>query len=192
MKKRFIILTLTALIAVMLFGLSCAFAASAGLSVSGGGSYEVGKTVNITFTLSGTNVAQATTEITYDASVLQYTGGSGAILPSSASGVLKAQMGDGAAHSSMSVTLSFKTLKAGTSTVKINPYDVVDDNFEQMTCSAKSTTVTVKNPSTSVSSNANLSYLKISAGSLSPAFSPSVTSYTVNVGKDVSVCTISA
>ena len=85
MKKRFILLTLTLLIFAFILGLSSAFAASASVSVSGGGAYEVGKTVNITFTLSGTNIAQATTEIRYDSSVLQYTGGSGATLPSSAS-----------------------------------------------------------------------------------------------------------
>lgn len=192
MKKRFILLTLTLLIFAFILGLSSAFAASASVSVSGGGTYEVGKTVNITFTLSGTNIAQATTEIRYDSSVLQYTGGSGATLPSSASGVIRAQSGDGNAHSSMSVTLSFKTLKAGSSNISVNPVDVVNIDFEPMTCSSKSTTVTVKNAEASVSGNANLSSLRLSAGSLSPSFSPNTTTYSVNVANDVTTCTMSA
>lgn len=192
MKKRFILLTLTLLIFAFILGLSSAFAASASVSVSGGGAYEVGKTVNITFTLSGTNIAQATTEIRYDSSVLQYTGGTGATLPSSASGVIRAQSGDGNAHSSMSVTLSFKTLKAGSSSISVNPVDVVNIDFEPMTCSAKSTTITVKNAEASVSGNANLSSLRLSAGSLSPSFSPNTTTYSVNVGNDVTTCTMSA
>lgn len=191
MKKRPVLLTLIILIATMLLSMSVAFGASASLSISGGGTYNVGDTVRITFTLSGTNIAQATAQISYDSSVLQYTGGSGATLPSSASGVLRAQIGDGSAHSSMSVTLNFKALKAGSSSVSISPTDVIDYEFNSMSCSAKSTTVTVKNSSSSASGNANLSSLRISAGSLSPAFSPKTTSYTVNVGNSVTTCTMS-
>ncbi len=55
--------------------LSSAFAASASLSVSGGGSYNVGDSVRVTFTISGSNLGNGTAEIKYDSSVLQYTGG---------------------------------------------------------------------------------------------------------------------
>ena len=192
MKKRFLLLTLNILLVLFIMSLSSAFAASASLSVSGGGSYNVGDTVRVTFTISGSNLGNGTAEIKYDSSVLQYTGGSGATLPSSASGVITANMGDGNARSSFTVTLNFKALKSGSSTVSVNPYDIVDYNFETVSCSAKSTTVTVKNASTSVSGNANLASLKVSAGSLSPAFSANTTSYTVNVGHDVTVCTVSA
>jgi len=192
MKKRRGLLTLTILLAGLLISLSAAFGASARLSISGGGTYNVGDNVRVTFTLSGTNIAQATTEISYNSSVLQYTGGSGATLPSSASGVIIAQAGDGKAHSSMTVTLNFKALKAGSSNISINPNDVIDYDFNPMTCSAGSASVTVKNSSASVSGNANLSSLRISAGSLSPSFSPNTTTYTVNVGNDVTTCTMSA
>ena len=46
--------------------------------------------------------------------------------------------------------------------------------------------------STSASSNANLSYLRVSSGSLSPSFSANTTEYRVNVGNDVTTCTMSA
>lgn len=112
MKKRFLLLTLNILLVLFIMSLSSAFAASASLSVSGGGSYNVGDTVRVTFTISGSNLGNGTAEIKYDSSVLQYTGGSGATLPSSASGVITANMGDGNARSSFTVTLNFKALKS--------------------------------------------------------------------------------
>ncbi len=103
--------------------------------------------------------------------------------------------GDGNAHSSLSVTLTFEALKVGSSNISVSPggdEGIIDYDGNPLSVSSKSTTVSVTNPSSSASSNANLSSLKVSAGSLSPSFSPSRTSYTVNVGEDVSVCTISA
>lgn len=192
MKKRTVLLTLTILIAALLMCLTTALGASASLNVSGGGTYNVGDTVKITFTVSGTNVAQAHARITYDNSVLQYTGGSSATLPSSAAGVVQAQFGDGNAHSSMSVTLTFKALKAGSSSVSVEASDIIDIDFNPMSGATKSVAVTVKNPSQAASGNANLSSLRVSAGSLSPSFSPNTTSYTVNVANSVTTCTMTA
>lgn len=193
MKRRILLLTLNILAAMLIFSLAFAFAASASLSVSGGGTYNVGDTVRVTFTVSGDKIGNGTAEITYNSGVLKYTGGSGATLPSSASGVVVANFGNGTGQSSVSVTLNFKALKSGNSSVAVNPYDIVNYNdFSQMSCSSKSVSVSVKNASPSVSSNANLASLRISAGSLSPSFSPNTTSYTVNVGNDVTTCTVSA
>ena len=180
------------LIAALLMCLTTALGASASLSVSGGGTYNVGDTVKITFTVSGTNIAGGQARITYDNSALQYTGGSGATLPTSAAGVVQAQYSDGYAHSSMSVTLTFKALKAGSSSVSVEAYDVIDIEYKEMSGSTKSVAVTVKNPSQAASGNANLSSLRVSAGSLSPSFSPNTTSYTVNVANSVTTCTMTA
>ena len=175
--------------------ISNALGASASLSISGGGSYTVGSTIRITYTFSATNIAGASAQIVYDASVLSYKGCSGGTAPSSASGVINVYAGDGNAHSSLSVTLTFEALKVGSSSISVSPggdEGIIDYDGNPLSVSSKSTTVSVTNPSSSASSNANLSSLKVSAGSLSPSFSPSRTSYTVNVGEDVSVCTISA
>lgn len=192
MKKRILLLTLNILLVGFIMSFSGAFASSASLSISGGGTYNVGDTVRVTFTLSGKDLGNATVDIKYDSGVLQYTGGSGGTLPPSASGLIKANLGDGNARSSFTVTLNFKALKSGTSTVSVNPFDISDYNFNAVSCSAQSTSVTVKNVSASASGNANLASLKVSAGRLSPAFSPNTTSYTVNVGNEVTVCTVSA
>lgn len=192
MKKRLILLVLILLLAISMTNVT-AFGASANLAVSGGGTYTKGNTVNITYTYSGTNFGVANTNITYDSSVLKYKSCSGGTA-SAASGVLNVIAGDGNKRSSLSVTVSFEAIKAGSSTVTVSTGSggVVDYDGNDLSVSSRSATVTVKDPAPQVSGNANLSSLKVSAGSLSPAFSPSRTSYTVNVGKDVSVCTISA
>ena len=195
MKKRLIVLTLILCLMFSFCSISNALGASASLSISGGGSYTVGSTIRITYTFSATNIAGASAQIVYDASVLSYKGCSGGTAPSSASGVINVYAGDGNAHSSLSVTLTFEALKVGSSSISVSPggdEGIIDYDGNPLSVSSKSTTVSVTNPSSSASSNANLSSLKVSAGSLSPSFSLSRTSYTVNVGEDVSVCTISA
>lgn len=195
MKKRLIVLTLILCLMFSFCSASNALGASASLSISGGGSYTVGSTIRITYTFSATNIAGTSAQIVYDASVLSYKGCSGGTAPSTASGVINVYAGDGNAHSSLSVTLTFEALKVGSSNISVSPggdEGIIDYDGNPLSVSSKSTTVSVTNPSSSASSNANLSGLKVSAGSLSPSFSPSRTSYTVNVGEDVSVCTISA
>lgn len=180
------------LLVISAFNTATVFGASASFSVSGGGTYNVGDTVRITYTYSGATFGVATTVIKYDPSILQYqsppSGGEG---PSTASGEIRVIAGSGNQSSTLSVTVTFKALKAGSSTISFS-HDVVDYDFNQLSVPSKSTTVTVTNSSSSASGNANLASLSVSAGTLSPSFSASRTSYTVNVDNDVTVCTISA
>ena len=191
MKRVLGILTITILLLTMI-GTTFAFGASASLSVSGGGSYTKGSTVTITYTYSGDSIGSATSDISYNASVLQYVSCSGGTAPGSASGVFSVTSANGQESSSLRVTLTFKAIGTGSTTVSVKPIDVYNYDFEQLSCSASSTTVTVTNPAPAVSSNANLSALSVSAGRLSPAFSPSKTTYDIHVGADVKVCTVSA
>lgn len=192
MRKRLILLMVITLLVISVFNTATVFGASASFSVSGGDKYNVGDTVRITYTYSGATFGVATTVIKYDPSILQYqsppSGGEG---PSTASGEIRVIAGSGNQSSTLSVTVTFKALKAGSSTISFS-HDVVDYDFNQLSVPSKSTTVTVTNSSSSASGNANLASLSVSAGTLSPSFSASRTSYTVNVGNDVTVCTISA
>ena len=191
MKKRLGLLTI-AILLLALIGTTVAFGASASLSVSGGGSYTKGSTVTITYAYSGDSIGSATTDISYNASVLEYVSCSGGTAPGSASGVFSVTSANGQESSSLRVTLTFKAIGAGSTTVSVKPVDVYSYDFELLTCSSSSTTVTVTNPAPTVSSNANLSALSVSAGKLSPGFSPSKTTYDVHVGSDVTICTVSA
>ena len=76
--------------------------------------------------------------------------------------------------------------------MSVEASDIIDIDFNPMSGATKSVAVTVKNPSQAASGNANLSSLKVSAGSLSPSFSPNTTSYTVNVANSVTTCTMTA
>lgn len=191
MRKRFSLLVFILAMVMAVASASVAFAANASLSVSGGGSYTKGNIVTIRYTYSGSSISGATSQITYDSSVLQYVSCSGGVAPSSASGVFSVQAGDGNDHTSMSVTLTFKAIGTGSTRVSVGTSDLIDYDGNALNCPSSSTTVTVTNPAPSVSSNANLSGMTASAGSLSPTFSPGRTSYTVYADKDETVCLIS-
>ena len=186
-RNKTIILMVIAVVTMLIASCSIAVAASATVSVSGG-SVNKGETVTVNITYSGANYGTAAADITYDKSYLQfescsatYGGGSGKITVS---------MVD-VNKNSLSCSIKFKALKAGSTSVSVIPVEAYDMSGEELTASAKSATVTVKDPSTAASSNANLSSLKVSSGSLSPAFSSGTTSYNVKVSNDVTSCTLS-
>ncbi len=193
MKKRLrLFVFLIAMMALVFSSATAAFAADATLSVSGGGTYTKGDTVTVNFTYSAASLGGGTSSITYDASVLEYVSCSGGIAPGSASGVFSVQMGDGNNNTSMSVTLTFNAIGTGSSSVSVSTTDLIDYDGNTLNYPSSSTTVTVTDPAPTVSSNANLASLYVSAGSLSPSFSADITSYTVYVGESDTVCLISA
>ena len=189
-KKRYITFIAAFILMVAALFSESAFAAATA-SISGGGNYKVGQTVTIKFTYSGASYGTAKVIFRYDTSVLQFKNCSGTY--GGTSGVTPVSLSSGGSNT-LGCTLTFKAVGTGNTTVKAETEELydIDENDLSSSVSTKSTTVSVTNPSTQVSSNANLSSMSVSAGSLSPSFSPSVTSYTVNVGSDVSVCTISA
>ena len=193
MRKRLILLMVITLLVISVFNTATVFGASASFSVSGGGKYNVGDTVRITYTYSADSLGIAKTTLKYDSSILQYQSCSGGTAPTSAAGELPVLAGgDGTLLKTISVTVTFKALKTGSSTISFSHDEVLDYDGHSLSVSSKSTTVTVTNSSSSASGNANLASLSVSAGTLSPSFSASRTSYTVNVDNDVTVCTISA
>ena len=189
-KKRYITFIAAFILMVAALFSESAFAAATA-SISGGGNYKVGQTVTIKFTYSGASYGTAKVIFRYDTSVLQFKNCSGTY--GETSGVTPVSLSSGGSNT-LGCTLTFKAVGTGNTTVKAETEELydIDENDLSSSVSTKSTTVSVTNPSTQVSSNANLSSMSVSAGSLSPSFSPSVTSYTVNVGSDMSVCTISA
>lgn len=182
------------IIALLAMNLSVANGASASTSFyASKKQYTMSETVAVTVTYSSsTTVGVATAIIDYDNGALKYLR-SDADQANGSGGVVKATKVDTSGKSSLSMTFYFQPLKSGDSNVSLTTDECADFDGNALTVGGTSTVkISVTNPSTSVSSNANLSSLKVSAGSLSPSFSPSRTSYTVNVGGDVKVCTISA
>lgn len=140
-------------------------------------------TVNISVSGSGSEIYMCDLYVTYDASVLQivsgHSGGGG--------GTVRVLSTD-----STSFSLVFKALKPGTSSIKLASNSIVSSELEdKLTISGGNGSVTV-NSSANLSSNNNLSSLKIAESALSPEFSSDVTSYTAAIGQDVSRLTVSA
>ncbi|MGN0736246.1 MAG: cadherin-like beta sandwich domain-containing protein [Anaerovoracaceae bacterium] len=168
-----------------------AFAASAKVSLSGGGTVEKGDSLTITLKYSGATFGSATARVTYDSSILEYSSCSGAEA-NGGGGTVILTMANGSGVESLSCKLKFKAKKAGSTSVSVSTTDVYNIDLEELSASSASTTVTVKSTADKASTNADLSAMRVSSGTLSPSFSPSVTSYKVKVHNSVTTCTISA
>lgn len=190
-KKKYITFIAVLILLVTSIFTETAFAAATA-SISGGGNYKVGQTVTVNFTYGGVTYGTAKTTFRYNTSVLQFQSCSAQVY-NGTSGVTTVSLVSGGS-STLGCTLTFKAIGTGSTSVTAETSELydIDGNDILSSVSTRSTTISVTNPSSQVSGNANLSYMSVSAGSLSPSFSPSVTSYTVNVGSDVTVCTISA
>jgi len=159
---------------------------SIGLSKS---SVTVGNEVKATITFNPGEAMYAVQGIiNYNSSVLEYKSGTA----SGGAGTLEL-VESPSGETSISYTLTFKAIAAGSCTISLADcrYATAGANgAEEKALAGSSVNVSVKD--VTLSSNANLKSLRLSAGSLSPAFSPSVTTYSVTVENAVTVCKISA
>lgn len=113
----------------------------------------------------------------YNSSIVEFVSGSNA---GGAAGKLKLSQYDGNGVHEFKFTLTFKALAVGTSTFEFSSTEIQNYDFEYLNGVSTSAKVTVEEDKP-LSSNNYLSSLKISSGSLSPAFSKNVLNYTVNV-----------
>ena len=205
----------------LLIGLfpSEAFAASGRVTVSSvSGKVGSGVSVKCTATISGADIGGADVTLTYDASALKLVscssganGGSGSVLYSG--------MATAAGQTALSFTVNFEILKEGSHKIETTYASIFDWDFNDVDTGKGSGTVTGKaettppptvdptpdpnpnpnpnpnpdpKPDNKKDSNSKLKSLRISLGTLSPAFSENVERYTVTVGGDVKSITISA
>lgn len=183
MKKAF--KSIFSLIMVMMITISAfAFSVSAAsATISGTGEFEVGKTFNVTvrFNADATLYAVEAT-VSYNSSVLRLNSVSGADYNIGNGSVKIVDDGFSATKPSQtsSYTLNFTAIAAGNSTISAS----LLGGGEAESKASASAAVTVVTPKPS--SNANLASIKLSAGSLSPAFNPNTTNYNVTIKYDVS------
>lgn len=183
-KFKYIILSIFALFFTIVIQAQPALAASGSITASGGGTFQVGDTVSITLnvkadeTLYGVDVG-----VNYDASVLEYTGNS----DYGGNGTLRYPIS--ASSATPSVTINFKAKQAGTSSVSLSNAIAVGTDEFQLTASG--TSVTVAAPS-NYSKDNSLKSLKISPGTLSPAFTPHTVNYTATVPNSTTKLTVDA
>ncbi len=153
----------------------------------------VGSTVTVTvkFT-SDVPVGSLQASMKYDAAVLEYVSTGNGVAANGGSGVLTFSWYATAQPTAktFSFTVTFKAKAAGSSAVSLSTAELCDWDLNDLGTPSGSVTVNVQNPQKS--GNANLSTLYISSGTLSPAFSPSVTSYNIVIPNSVTVLTVSA
>ena len=160
------------------------FAAGSSVSVSKS-SVTVGSTVTATVTLdAGEAIYGVQAVINYDSNILEYKSGT-AVGDAGTLKLIESPSGE----TKVSYTLTFTAKKAGNCTISTS-----DCFYSGVTAdkglSGASASVAVKD--VTLSSNANLKSMRLTAGTLSPAFSPSVTTYSVTVDNSVTECRISA
>lgn len=194
--KRFKNIILGILVAGMLtvaapVGGISAYASSAKISFSDP-SATVGQefSVNVKISSQDGNLGASDVVLSYDPSVIEFVSGNNA--SGGAGSVRLVGTMDSNSTKAFSYTLKFKAVQAGNTSISVGSYEVYDSDAQAVTVSKTGTaSVKVKAPATS-SAEAALSSLKISPGTLSPAFSPNVTSYTAQVGASVDKLAVSA
>lgn len=181
-------LALVAVMTVLLFPVMSAKAAS-GSAYVGGASGEAGSEVTISLSLSSdVEIGASSINLSYDPSSIEFVSGSDM---SGGGGAISAVYSD-TFNGSLNKTFTVKILKAGSSTISVlSSSYMVSMEGDKVLVTGGPATVTGIAPVTYSTDN-NLASLSISPGTLSPAFSPSVTTYTTSVGADCSQLVVSA
>ena len=192
LKKTIKTLITSVVIILMLFSVFVIEVSAASVSV-GGGNYTVGQsfTIRVNYNSGGAPIYTSHIDLTYNSSVLQLTGVSGAEYKTSGStvSITDDKLSNNAKNvTSGSYSLSFKAISVGSSSIKVSAYGV-DGQLNKLSASSGST-ITVSTPAPS--SNANLSSLRIDGVGLSPAFSQNVTTYNASVANSVETISIKA
>jgi len=168
-----------------------ALAATASISFSDP-SVTVGSEVNVTMKVSSTDGTLSRADITlgYDTNLLQFVSGTDA---EGGAGTVRVKGAtNGAGTGTLEYNLKFNTLSSGSAAIKLANFEVYDtDEAIAEVTHQGSSTVTVSSGATS-SSNALLSSLMVSPGTLTPEFSSTITEYSVIVGTDVNTLAINA
>ena len=174
-------------LSLALFGAQAAGSSSA-VSVSSSG-VTVGSTFTVTVKVSAGSIGSVEGQLTYDPSVVEFVSGSDA--NGTAGSVKMSKWATAANTSSLSFSLTFTAKAAGRTALSFQTTEVTDFEEAPLTGSSAAANVTVSAPVV-LSGNANLASLKVSAGTLSPAFSANTTSYSVTVPNSVTKVTVSA
>ncbi len=149
----------------------------------------VGETVTVTVSVvvdSGISTLDA--ELNYDDTRLEFLSGSSGV--SGGSGSIRLFYCSEEETTKVDFSLKFKAQEAGDAVIRMTHGEATDREENPVVCGLGSETMTIHAckqdsfPSAQCSSEARLSSLTVSSGSLSPAFSPDVYDYSVTVAAD--------
>lgn len=148
-------------------------------------------TVNMKITGSdGETINSSDVMLSYDSSSLEFVSGTGAT--GGAGSLRVVGNADTTSATELSFALKFKALKAGNSQITVSTQEVYDKDGQTVNIDREGSSAVTIAGAAGASSEAGLSDLQISPGSLSPSFSADVTEYTATVGSDTDKITVSA
>lgn len=150
-------------------------------------------TVNVKFTCTtGEKIGKTVVMLSYDTSAMEFVSGEPDV--SGGNGAIRV-IGSASGTSESAATLHFKALKAGSSKIQVTDYEGYDADEQLLDITqlgSSSVTINAGSTAASASNDASLASLQISPGTLSPAFSAAVDSYTASVSLDTEKLTVSA
>ncbi|HZK22196.1 MAG TPA: cadherin-like beta sandwich domain-containing protein [Oscillospiraceae bacterium] len=188
--KKAVSIILIALLGVSLFvPMANAATAKATIALSSS-SVTIGNTVKVTVKYTADEaIGTWDFKLNYDKEYLEYVNGA----DSGGSGVLNfCSWSESENQKTISQTVTFKTRKIGSTTVSTSTSAIVSNStISKMNASNASASITIK-AKPEASTNANLSSLKVSPGTLSPEFSASTTDYKMTVDYSVTNLAVSA
>ena len=183
----------TAAVMMLVFALPFqSFAASAKIAFSdpstqAGSEFDVRMKFTST---SGDTLGNTDVMLAYDATALEFLGGSENA--SGGSGAIRVTSGmEG--KTEIVTNLKFRALKAGTTQITVSSWEGYDADGQTLTMDKQgSSTIQIAAGEQTYSSDAALQSLQISPGTLEPAFSPDVENYTATVGLETERLTVGA
>lgn len=160
---------------------------SASIDISAS-SVDIGNEVEVTLRFSNTTatISRVQCNLTYNETVVE------AVSQSGGGGNIRVDEIVATPANEYTVTYTFRALAEGSSTFTIENCQLWGENDTPIGTPTASKTLSVKDTSSLLSSNANLKSLTVSYGTLEPAFSPEITEYIVNVDNSVTKFPVSA
>lgn len=156
-------------------------------------SAEAGSEVTVSMKITATGnetINSSDVMLSYDPQSLQFLEGTGA--SGDAGSIRVVGTAEAANSAELSFSLKFKALKAGNTSITVSTQEVYNGDGQLVTVEQQGSSVVSVTGEAGASDNAALADLQISPGTLTPAFSPDVDSYTAVVGQDVESVAVSA
>ena len=191
MKK--LICLLCALILTLGLWVPMTVAADGTVSVSADAeTVTIGDAVSVTITYNGggKGIGSLDAYFHYNPKTFEYLSCNGAIANGGGGSVKMSYFcQEITASKKLTITLTFKAIKAGAADFELETEGMYDDEDNLLGTPSKSLSVSANNPT--LSGDATLSYLKPLKGTLTPQFDKKVTKYTVSVPYTVTRVTLS-
>ncbi|NLZ45690.1 MAG: hypothetical protein GX896_03260 [Clostridiales bacterium] len=138
-------------------------------------------TVVVNFSSTDKDIQSAEARLEYDDSIIEISSDS----PVKGTGGIALLKGFADNSDTISFTIKFKSLKTGTSKLKLTDSYLTNQSNDSLGSPTGEKSISVLGADDPVIGDSTLRSIELSEGTLTPAFSPDITEYTVEIGSDV-------